>query len=227
MTAFTDLGQQTRLVGGHVDLPRVNLLPPEIAERAQFRKIQAGLGGALALVLVAVGMLFMSASGSVDDAQAQVDSAAADRTTLQGQIAEFDNVNDVYAKAAAARTMLATAMGAEVRYSRLLDDLALSIPDNVWLTSAQYTQAEAAAAGAASVVGGPTLGTVTMSGKAFEHNDVATWLESLAKQKAYGNPYLDSSTETLLGERVVVDWSTTVVLTPQALSGRYLNETER
>ena len=35
----------------------------------------------------------------------------------------------------------------------------------------------------------------------FKHDDVAVWLESLAKQKGYVNPYFSSSTEALIGTR--------------------------
>ena len=56
---------------------------------------------------------------------------------------------------------------------------------------------------------------------AFAHTDVANWLESLAREKGYAGPLLQSSTEALLGTRKVVNWSVTVTLTPEALSGRY------
>ena len=35
--------------------------------------------------------------------------------------------------AAAAQALLVTAMGDEVRYSRFLNDLSLSVPGNVWI----------------------------------------------------------------------------------------------
>ena len=67
----------------------------------------------------------------------------------------------------------------------------------------------------------PGVGTVTVSGVGFSHEDVAVWLESLAGQEAYTNPYFSSSAESRLGTRTVVDFSSTATLTPKALSGEY------
>jgi hypothetical protein len=56
----------------------------------------------------------------------------------------------------------------------------------------------------------------------MQHDDVAVWLESLAKQKGYTSAYFNSSTEKEIGSTKVVDFSSTVVVTREALSGRYL-----
>lgn len=219
MSAMTDMAAENRLLaGGLGSLPRVNLLPPEIAEAVVFRRIQAGLVGAVVLAAVSVGLVYSGANGAVSDAQKSVDAASVEQTTLLGDMAQYKDVTAVYAEAAAAEVTLTQAMGEEVRYSRLLNDLSLSIPENVWVNNLTFSQVPGtAAAGATS----SAIGTVTLTGVAFEHDDVAVWLESLAKQKGYGDPYLQSSTAALLGERLVVNWSTTVNLTPAALSGRY------
>ena len=112
--------------------------------------------------------------------------------------------------------MLTEAMGEEVRYSQLMSDLSLSVPENVWLTNLTFAQAEVPAA-----VGGtePGIGSLTVSGVGFSHDDVALWLESLAGR--YGNPYFSSSTESLIGPRTVVNFESTAALTPAAYSGNY------
>ena len=56
----------------------------------------------------------------------------------------------------------------------------------------------------------PGIGTVTFSGVGFNHDDVAVWLESLAKQKGYANPYFSTSTEALIGTRTTVNFASTV-----------------
>jgi hypothetical protein len=50
-------GQITQVTGVPV-MPRVNLMPPEIAEAAKFRRFQLAMGGA---VVAAVGILVGSA----------------------------------------------------------------------------------------------------------------------------------------------------------------------
>ncbi len=219
MSAMTELVEETRLAGGLSTLPRVNLLPPEIAEQARFKKIQSGLVGVLVLAVAGVGFLYVGATGSVSDAQGTLETSQATGGQLTTQVAGFSSVTETYAKAAAAQAMLSEAMGQEVRYSRFLNDLSLTIPENVWLKDATFTQAVPAAAADPATAG--SVGTVTFSGTAFVQNDVAVWLEKLATQDGFANPYLSSATGALIGDKPTVDWSTTVVLTPAALSNRY------
>ncbi len=203
---------------GYAVLPRVNLLPPEIEEGRRFRRIQYGLGGALALTVGAVALLYVAAAGSVTTANTELDAASAQNTQLRGEAAKYSDVTAVYARATAAEAMLTEAMGQEVRYSGLLSDLSLTIPENVWLKSLTFAQAPAPAALGSTE---PGIGTVTVSGVGFSHDDVAVWLESLAGQKGYTNPYFSSSTESLIGPRTVVDFTSTATLTSEALSGEY------
>jgi Tfp pilus assembly protein PilN len=216
MTAMTT---NEPLVGtGLASLPRVNLLPPEIAEGRRFRRIQYGLGAGVLAAVGAVGLAFLLASGSVNTANAELEAAGAENGRLTAEAAKYADVTAVYTQAAAAQAMLTEAMGEEVRYSRALSDLSLSVPENVWLTSLDFAQAPVPPA-----VGGtePGVGTLTVAGKGFSHEDVALWLDSLAGQSTYANPYFSSSTDTLIGQRKAVEFSSTAALTPEALSGRY------
>ena len=219
------LSQEDRLVTTTVRLPRVNLLPPEIAERATFQRIQAGLGMAVLAAVGVVGLLYLSASHSVASAQGDLDTATSQASSLQQQSAKYADVTATYARAAAAQATLRTAMGGEIRYSQLLNDLSLTVPSNVWLSSLAYASTPPVATTATPVAGAPVastgVGTLTATATAFSHDDVAVWLESVAGLKAYANPYFSTSTEGLLGTRKIVTFSSTAVLTPAALSGRY------
>jgi Tfp pilus assembly protein PilN len=202
-------------------LPRVNLLPPEIAETRRFKRIQVGLGATVAGAIGIVALLYISASSGVSGAQAKVDAATAQTASLQAETARYSGVTEVYSKAAAAEAMLSTAMGQEVRYSQLLNDLSLSIPSNVWIKNLVFSQEPGTGAAGATSTG---IGTLTVTGVGFSHDDVAVWLESLADQndgKTYADPYFSNSTETLLGTRRTVNFTSTATLTPQALSHRY------
>jgi Tfp pilus assembly protein PilN len=208
-------------------LPRVNLLPPEIAEGRRFRRVQMGLGATVVGALGIVGLLYVAASSSVSGAQEDLDAAVSTQSTLQAQTAKYRDVTAVYSRAAAAQTMLTQAMGEEVRFSRFLNDLSLSVPENVWLKNVTFTQNSATTAPAAAtpnsakVVTTPGIGTVSFTGVGFSHDDVAVWLESLASQKGYADPYFTSSSETLLGTRKTVTFTSSTTLTPAAYSGRY------
>lgn len=107
-------------------------------------------------------------------------------------------------------------MGQEVRYSRLLDDLATRIPEQVRLASVRLAQTAPAATSRPG-----EIGVVQLSGVAFSHEDVSRWLEVLAKQEGFGRPQLESATETRQGSTRVVQWTLRVPLTSAALSDRY------
>lgn len=216
MTAVT---QETRLVGtGLALLPRVNLLPPEIEERKKLKQIQVGLGAAVLASVAVVGVLVMAANSSLNSANEELATATTQNTQLKAEAATYANVTAVYAQAAAAQALLTQAMGEEVRYSRFMNDLSLTVPDNVWVKSVSFAQAAAPAPAGATE---PGIGTVTFNGVGFSHDDVAVWLESLAGQKGYANPDFTNSTETLIGTRKTVTFTSTVQMTAAALSGRY------
>jgi Tfp pilus assembly protein PilN len=218
-------GTHTSESTARVRLPFVNLMPPEIAERRRFRRVQTGLAGAVLAAVVVVGLLFLVASGGVSDANDEVVEAQSQQRAVQAETARYRDVTATYKRAADAQALLVAAMGQEVRYSRFLNDLTLTIPPNVWIKNVAYTQTAAVAAPAATATSPTTLpgiGTVTLSGVAYSHDDVAQWLDSLAAQKGYTGITLQSSTEALLGTRNVANWSSTVVLSADALSGRYV-----
>ena len=220
MSVLSDLQQQTQQpVGtGVVVLPKVNLLPPEIAERARFRRVQLGLGGGVLAAIGVVALLYVGASSSLTEANTELETQQATTTQLQAESAKYQDVTTVYANAAAAEAMLTQAMGEEVRYSQFLNDLSLTVPENVWVKGISFAQAAVPPALGSTE---PGIGTVTFTGVGFKHDDVAVWLESLAKQKGYVNPYFSSSTEGLIGTRKTVSFTSTVTMTPDALSKRY------
>ena len=204
--------------------PRVNLLPPEIAEKAALRKAQVAMVGVGLAAVAAVGVLTMNASAKVSEAEEAKADAVATGAKLQSDVRALQNVKDVYAQVDAARATLAGAMATEVLWSSYLHDMTLTIPENVWLTTYTVALQGAGATGGAApgtAVLDPGLGTITIVGTAFSHNDVASWLESLAKQKGYANPYFTQSSEARIGSREVVNFTSTVTVTPASLANRY------
>ena len=211
----------------------VNLLPPEIYEAAKFRRLQFALAGCGVAAVAVAGFMAYQAHHGVADAQQQLTQAQNQQTSLQSQRTGLQSVQDVYNQVAAKNAMLTRAMGGEVRWSTYLSDISLRVPSNVWLTN--MTATETGASGTATGAATPTsaapvlqtgIGTVQFSGVAFSHDDVATWLDALAKEKGFTNVYFTSSTKGVIGPRPVVNFVSQVTLSQAALSGRFLNATE-
>lgn len=220
-------------------VPRVNLLPQEIADAANFRKLQYKLGLAVAASLGVVGALFIVATGQVTSAQGDLDAATANTAALQQQVAELAEIPRVFGQVSAAEAQLTTAMGDEVRWSFYLTDLSLTIPDDVGMTTMSIQQVRTpvepppgtvvgpgAESGAQSVLGNPGIATVTFEGQAASQDDVAAFLDSLAKQKTYLDPYFTNATVTDDADsgQEVVTFSATTTVTDEAKSGRYTNQ---
>lgn len=195
-------------------MPRVNLLPPEIVVRRRLRTVRFASGGAVAVAIVAVAALAVVAAGGVGPAQQDVDSANAQQASLQQQAGGFGDVTSTYAKADQLDQLLATASEGEMHWSSYLNALARTTPKNVWLTKVSVAPTTA---GAATVTGASPLQTVSFDGVALSHNDVAHWLDVLAQQRGYSDPYFSKSAEETMGGRSVYVFSVTVSMNQDAL----------
>ena len=109
-------------------LPRVNLLPPEIAESARVRRLQIALGGAVLGAVGVVALLYVSAASGVSSAQDELDAANARQSSLQSETTKYQGVTAVYQRATAAQSMLTQAMGEEIRRAELLHELLVHVP---------------------------------------------------------------------------------------------------
>jgi Tfp pilus assembly protein PilN len=211
------------------ELPRVNLLPPEIGEASRLRRLQVLLGLALLAVLGVVGMLFVWASGQVSSAEEELATAQAEGTSLQAQVAEYAEVPRVLGEVDAAETALVTAMQPEIRFSFFLNDLSLTTPKSSRLMAMTVTNAESAvqmdgvSAAVPTQLGEPTMGTVTFTGRSTSLDGVAAWLQSLAKQEGYVGPTFQSAVKEDPGatQGTVFTVSSTTSLSVEAASNRY------
>lgn len=216
--------------------PRVNLMPPEIAEAAKFRQVQILLGVAVLAAVAIVAVLYLNAHSGVSGAQNELNQAQAQNASLQQQLQGLQSVQNTLDEVQSKQSLLATAMGTEVRWSFVLSDLAMRMPSNVWLTSmdVQETASSNAAVSATgpATLGAPTtttavpasypIGTVTFAGVGFVHDDVAKWLDDMAKVKGFLDPQFTNSLETAIGTRGVVDFTGTVSLISDLFSNRYI-----
>jgi Tfp pilus assembly protein PilN len=199
---------------------RVNLLPPEIAEKASLRKAQIAMVGTGLAAVAVVGALYVQQTGNVASARKAKVAAVADQAKLTKDLAGLQHVRDTYAKVDAAKATLASAMQYEVQFSSYLHDLTLTIPDNVWLASITATVTPPTAA-AGSAVLDPGVGSITFVGVSVTHEDLGAWLDSLTKEKGYANVYFTQANEALIGPRKVVNFTSSINLTTAALRNQY------
>jgi Tfp pilus assembly protein PilN len=206
-------------------MPQVNLMPPEIAETERLRRLQRGMAGAVVLSALLVGGLYWHTNQGVTSAQNQLTAAQGQHTSLQAKYNGLNDVQQVFTQVQAKQALVQQAMSQEVRWSFVLNDLTTAVPDNVWLTgmTAQETSVPGSAATPTVGADGTTsgVGNIIFTGVAYRHNDVANWLDSMAGVKGFADPSFSSSVKASLDPKIVVNWSSTVVLSAAALSNRY------
>lgn len=220
--------------------PKVNLMPEQIAQEAKVRSAKLLAAGGIAVSAALIGAMLVMANGDVANAQDQVDAAQAQSVALHAQAAQYAQVPLVYAQVTLSQQQLSQAMGGEVRWSYVLNNIALTIPKGVGLTSMTGTIAgatapstggapppsSAGATGTTSVLGTPGIGNITYAGQATSYDNVALWLDSQAKQPYYVDPYVTSATQAPANASDpkapdLVTFASTVTLTNKALSHRF------
>jgi Tfp pilus assembly protein PilN len=220
---------QTVQSASPVVMPQVNLMPPEIAQAQRLHQLQRGMAGAVILSVLLVGGLYYHAKQGMTSAQNSLQTAQTQNGSLEGKYHALDYVQTDYTQAQAKQQMLDEAMGQEIRWSFVLQDLTTRVPNNVWLSG--MTVAETSVPGSTATAATPAVGSsvvpignVTFSGIAFNHDDVASWLQSIAKVKGFADPTFSNSSKTVIGTRTVVDFGSTVNVSPTALSNRYTSK---
>jgi Tfp pilus assembly protein PilN len=216
--------------------PRVNLMPDVVAHEARARRAKVVLVGAVCASVAVVGGLYVVGMASVSSAQDQLDAATAQGAQLSTEMAKYSDVPKVQAQVVTAQQQQFQAMGSEVRWSFLLNNLALTIPSGTSLTNFTGTvsptpPAPAGTAGTApvggtpqgvvSVLGHPGIGTISYQGEALGYPQVANFLDAQAKQKTLLDAFVNSVTAPTDKATKGMTFASTVTISPSALSHRY------
>jgi Tfp pilus assembly protein PilN len=212
-------------------MPRVNLLPPEIAAADRLRRLKLVLGGAVFGVLLLVLFGWFLVGRSLGSAQDELTQAQTEGNQLNQEIASYSEVPQVYSEVDAAQSDLVTAMTPEIRWSFFLNDLSLTMPKTNRLKTATFVNTAAAAqvdpaaalTPTVTPLGEPAMGTATFTGRATGFDAVAAWLQTLAKSKAYSTPTVTNvaevDSEGTAGR--VFDVESNAFLNVNAASNRY------
>jgi hypothetical protein len=199
----------------------VNLIPKELLAPARKRPsfLAVGVPIAAAVPVAALAVLFLQASGQVDERKGQLQ-------TVREQIAALPKPSGptldpgVVGLQAERALALSTVLGARFAWDDVLGDVSKVIPSNVWLQkltakapdpalTASVTTGAPAQAGA--LLGAPTGFTIT--GYTFSQPDVAVLLSRLGTVPGLSRVTLQSSAKEKLGKRTVVRFTILADLT--------------
>ena len=213
-------------------MPRVNLLPPEIAEAARLKRLKSILLVLLVAVTGLVVLGFLMVSGQIGAAEDDLAAVEAEGTALQAEVASYAEVPEVYGAVRTAQTNLVTASAPEIRWSFYLNDLSLTIPSTSRIVSmtavnqlaaVQVTGATAEGTAGVTPLGATSVGSVAFSSRTTDLDAIAAWLQSLARQDGYIEPTVESAVKADLTDTVgdYYDVESSTQMSAEAISGRF------
>jgi Tfp pilus assembly protein PilN len=184
----------------------VNLLPRDEVKRSFEAKRGVIFGAAFGAALATAALVSMtiSAGGAVSEKQAELDTLRAEIAAIPAPAVKDANNDDVLAADKSARIgALSAALTSRVAWDRVLRQVSLVLPGDVWLTSLSAT-APSAAAGAAAPA---TTSGFTLNGSTYSQNGVARFLSRLSVIPDLENVRLQSSQSVLVNERELVQFT--------------------
>ena len=189
---------------------RITLLPGEVVERrAQRRQLSvaaAALAGLAAMLLA----IFLLRNGRVGDAERAADREEARTRELQEQESGFSRVEQIQADVATRRATAVAALSGDVAWTRVLQEIAAAMPNDVWLTSFDGQTDR-----------GSGARTVTFSAMGFDQTSTARWLRRLEQVPSLDDVWVSSSASSAAGTgRSLVTFSSDATLTDAAGSDR-------
>ena len=183
----------------------VNLLPRDEVKRSFEAKRGVIFGAAFGAALATAALVSMtiSAGGAVGERQAELDGLRAEIAAIPAPVVKDSSTNDVLAAEKSARVgAMSAALTSRVAWDRVLRQVSLVLPEDVWLTSLSATAPSPATAASAATASGFTL-----IGSTYSQNGVARFLSRLSVVPDLENVRLQSSESVLVNERQLVQFT--------------------
>lgn len=189
----------------------VNLLPRDEGRtrRQPGAVLLTAVLGSVLLTAVLCGWFLMASSG-VSDQQAQLDSAKAELAAIPPPAPPDTSQSTLVAEKDARLTVLGTALGKRIAWDRVLREVSLVLPNDVWLETMNTNGPDPAAAPAAPPPGqaaAAPAGGFAITGYTYSHDGVARLLARLAVIPHLENVKLGSSAIDGEGARPIVKFS--------------------
>jgi Tfp pilus assembly protein PilN len=181
----------------------VNLLPRDEPKRSFAAKrgvVFGGVAGA-ALATAVLASMTLSAGGTVNSKQAELDTLRAQIAAVPAPAPTKDTAGDdaLAAEKGARVGALSAALSGRIAWDRVLRQVSLVLPEDVWLTNLT-----AAVPDPAAVVPGNGF---TLTGSTYSQNGVARFLSRLAVIPDLANVRLQSSQSQVVNARDLVQFT--------------------
>lgn len=181
----------------------VNLLPRDEAKRSFEAKrgvVFGGIGGT-ALATAVLASMVIGAGGATSSKREELDALRTQIAAIPAVPVVDSSREDALAAEKGARVgALSAALAGRVAWDRVLRQVSLVLPEDVWLTNLSAAAPDATQAAA-------TGSGFTLTGATYSQNGVARFLSRLAVIPDLANVRLQSSQSQLLNERELVQFT--------------------
>jgi len=212
-------GASTAPGGWHIDL-----CPPVKRSFRFTGEMARRLAVAAAVVVVLLGGLSVRSVLALREDRAHLAAQKKTNAKMEAELADLGSLRKLKADLDAGQKRVQSALAGDVSWTRFLDTLVRSMPDGVWLqtlsvhsSSPSWSSDSTTAASAAASAGG---GSLQIAGVGLDYPAVADWLRRVAADPALTNVAVGPLSQTELGGRTVVNFTSTANLTPAARSDR-------
>jgi Tfp pilus assembly protein PilN len=198
---------------------QVNLLPPEIRQRAIIRRNTFLIAAAGVLLVGLMVLLYFVQVGRLSGVNDQISAQEATNTSLKNQAAQLSEFASLKAEADAKRAVLTELYANEVSMSSLLQDVSNVMPSDSYLSSLSVS-IDQPGAGTPSTGGTTTfIGQVTFAGQAYRSETFPIWLDRIGSITGFENPFLNAYSEAQPGS-LVYQFQSSVNLSADAMTAR-------
>jgi Tfp pilus assembly protein PilN len=191
----------------------VNLLPRDEGRKRRQPGAVAltGVLGAVLLTAVLSGWFLMASSG-VSDKQAELDGLRAELAAIPPPPPPPPSQSNLVAEKDARLTLLGKALASRIAWDRVLREVSLVIPDDVWLETMNTNGPDPAAAAPAPGQPATPTGAFSITGYTYSHDGVARLLARLSVIPHLEKVKLGSSVLDTDGARPTVKFTITAAL---------------
>ena len=210
-------------LGAAADGWQIDLCPPVKRSFHFTGEMARRLAVAAAIVAVLLGGLSVRSVLALRGDRADLAAQNKTNAKMEAELANLAHLRRLQADLDGGRRRVQAALAGDISWGRFLDGLVRSMPDSVWLQSLTVQSGSAAKppAGSAPVPAAQAFaGSLQISAIGLDYPAVADWLTKVAADPAVANLAVGGLNQTGIGNRTVVNFTSTANLTPAARSDR-------
>ena len=186
---------------------RVNQLPIEIVQNRQFKRVKQYLAAGVVVTVLVAGAATVWVQTRVEKAEQELAVVQQETTRLRSEQSKYAHIPAVLSQINAAEQVREQAMASDVPWYRYLNDLAIALPSQVWLTKVSgsvepayggtpgATGGAGAAGATADPLAPPGIGEMSFEAASIRYFDVAAWLDALEGIRGIDGSTLKQATQ--------------------------------